>query len=102
MSRRHFLFPELGRTATDNAASTQPPRELLALYRSLGAIGARRSGAGDPDGQAGGGVLRVGAVAGGVDGDAAEPPGQVAGVEHLNGVPGYGMPRVQVDHERAA
>jgi cysteine desulfurase/selenocysteine lyase len=33
--RRHFSFPELGRVVTNNAASTQPPRELLALYRSL-------------------------------------------------------------------
>ena len=33
--RRHFSFPELGRIVTNNAASTQPPRELLALYRSL-------------------------------------------------------------------
>jgi len=33
--RRHFAFPALGRTVTNNAASTQPPDELLALYRSL-------------------------------------------------------------------
>ena len=33
--RRHFTFGEAGRIATNNAASTQPPRELLALYRSL-------------------------------------------------------------------
>jgi cysteine desulfurase/selenocysteine lyase len=33
--RGHFLFPEQGRIVTNNAASTQPPRELLALYRSL-------------------------------------------------------------------
>ena len=33
--RRHFTFGELGRIAANNAASTQPPRELLALYRSL-------------------------------------------------------------------
>ena len=33
--RRHFAFPGLGRTVTNNAASTQPPDELLALYRSL-------------------------------------------------------------------
>jgi cysteine desulfurase / selenocysteine lyase len=33
--RRHFMFGEAGRIATNNAASTQPPRELLALYRSL-------------------------------------------------------------------
>jgi len=35
--RRHFAFPGLGRIVTNNAASTQPPRELLALYASLGA-----------------------------------------------------------------
>jgi selenocysteine lyase/cysteine desulfurase len=33
--RRHFAFPELGRIVTNNAASTQPPRELVALYQSL-------------------------------------------------------------------
>lgn len=33
--REHFLFPGEGRTVTNNAASTQPPRELLELYRSL-------------------------------------------------------------------
>ena len=33
--RKHFTFPELGRIVTNNAASTQPPRELLALYQSL-------------------------------------------------------------------
>jgi cysteine desulfurase / selenocysteine lyase len=33
--RNHFTFPELGRIVTNNAASTQPPRELVALYRSL-------------------------------------------------------------------
>jgi cysteine desulfurase/selenocysteine lyase len=33
--RRHFVFPETGRIVLNNAASTQPPRELLALYRSL-------------------------------------------------------------------
>jgi cysteine desulfurase/selenocysteine lyase len=33
--RGHFVFPELGRVVTNNAASTQPPRELLGLYRSL-------------------------------------------------------------------
>jgi len=33
--RKHFTFPEHGRIATNNAASTQPPRELLALYQSL-------------------------------------------------------------------
>ena len=34
--RRHFSFPDRGRIALNNAASTQPPRELLALYQSLG------------------------------------------------------------------
>jgi cysteine desulfurase/selenocysteine lyase len=34
--RRHFTFPGSGRIVTNNAASTQPPRELLALYQSLG------------------------------------------------------------------
>lgn len=33
--RKHFLFPELGRVVTNNAASTQPPRALLQLYHSL-------------------------------------------------------------------
>ncbi len=33
--RKHFLFPQQGRIVTNNAASTQPPRELLELYRSL-------------------------------------------------------------------
>jgi cysteine desulfurase/selenocysteine lyase len=33
--RRHFLFPRAGRIPTNNAASTQPPRELLELYREL-------------------------------------------------------------------
>ena len=33
--RRHFTFPQLGRIVTNNAASTQPPRELVALYASL-------------------------------------------------------------------
>src|SRR5436190_1829992 len=33
--RRHFLFPQTGRIVTNNAASTQPPRELVELYRSL-------------------------------------------------------------------
>jgi len=34
--RGHFVFPQLGRVVTNNAASTQPPAELLALYASLG------------------------------------------------------------------
>jgi cysteine desulfurase/selenocysteine lyase len=34
--RRHFAFPKAGRVVTNNAASTQPPRELLDLYRRLG------------------------------------------------------------------
>ncbi len=33
--RRHFAFPRLGRIVTNNAASTQPPAELVALYQSL-------------------------------------------------------------------
>jgi cysteine desulfurase/selenocysteine lyase len=33
--RRHFAFPRLGRIVTNNAASTQPPGELVALYQSL-------------------------------------------------------------------
>jgi hypothetical protein len=33
--RAHFAFPRLGRIVTNNAASTQPPNELLALYQSL-------------------------------------------------------------------
>ena len=35
--RDHFTFPELGRIVTNNAASTQPPRELVELYASLSA-----------------------------------------------------------------
>jgi len=35
--RSHFDFPDLGRIVTNNAATTQPPDELLALYRSLAA-----------------------------------------------------------------
>src|SRR6201984_3295592 len=33
--RRHFASPRYGRIVTNTAASTQPPRELLALYQSL-------------------------------------------------------------------
>lgn len=33
--RRHFAFPATGRVVTNNAASTQPPRELLELLRTL-------------------------------------------------------------------
>jgi len=33
--RRHFSFPRLGRIVTNNASSTQPPCELIALYESL-------------------------------------------------------------------
>ncbi|GAA3626842.1 aminotransferase class V-fold PLP-dependent enzyme [Microlunatus ginsengisoli] len=33
--RRHFDFPAAGRVVTNNAASTQPPRELIGLYREL-------------------------------------------------------------------
>ena len=33
--RSHFVFPKTGRIVTNNAASTQPPRELLELYQAL-------------------------------------------------------------------
>jgi cysteine desulfurase/selenocysteine lyase len=33
--RGHFSFPGAGRVVTNNAASTQPPRELAELYASL-------------------------------------------------------------------
>jgi cysteine desulfurase/selenocysteine lyase len=33
--RRHFAFPATGRIVTNNAASTQPPRALVDLYREL-------------------------------------------------------------------
>jgi cysteine desulfurase/selenocysteine lyase len=33
--RKHFVFPAHGRVVTNNAASTQPPRALLALYQAL-------------------------------------------------------------------
>lgn len=33
--RRHFVFPGTGRVVTNNAASTQPPRELLTLMQAL-------------------------------------------------------------------
>ncbi len=33
--REHFLFPQAGRIVTNNAASTQPPRELLELVAAL-------------------------------------------------------------------
>ena len=33
--RGHFVFPRTGRIVSNNAASTQPPRELLELHRSL-------------------------------------------------------------------
>ena len=36
--RRHFAFPRLGRIPLNNAASTQPPSELLALYQSLACL----------------------------------------------------------------
>ena len=32
--RSHFFFPERGRIVTNNAASTQPPRELVQLYQT--------------------------------------------------------------------
>src|SRR3954451_22688969 len=33
--RQHFDFPATGRVVTNTAASTQPPRDLLELHRSL-------------------------------------------------------------------
>src|SRR5262245_23773415 len=33
--RRHFVFPDAGRVVTNNAASTQPARELTALFDAL-------------------------------------------------------------------
>ena len=33
--RSHFVFPAHGRVVTNNAASTQPPRALLALFQAL-------------------------------------------------------------------
>ena len=33
--RAHFVFPQTGRVVTNNAASPQPPRELLALHAAL-------------------------------------------------------------------
>lgn len=33
--RKHFSFPAAGRIVTNNAASTQPPKELLDLFHSL-------------------------------------------------------------------
>src|SRR5215510_14088636 len=33
--RSHFDFPRAGRVATNNAASTQPPRELVELFGRL-------------------------------------------------------------------
>ena len=33
--RKHFVFPANGRVVTNNAASTQPPRELLDLFHAL-------------------------------------------------------------------
>src|SRR5262245_45597929 len=33
--RKHFLFPRSRQVVTNNAASTQPPRELIDLYRAL-------------------------------------------------------------------
>src|SRR5262249_37349790 len=35
--RAHFTFPQRRRLVANNAASTQPPRELLRLYESLAA-----------------------------------------------------------------
>jgi cysteine desulfurase/selenocysteine lyase len=36
--RRHFVFPARGRVVTNNAASTQPPRELLELLGELAPV----------------------------------------------------------------
>jgi cysteine desulfurase/selenocysteine lyase len=33
--RKHFVFPACGRVVTNNAASTQPPRELVDLFHEL-------------------------------------------------------------------
>ena len=33
--RKHFAFAQSGRIVTNNAASTQPPQELVALYEAL-------------------------------------------------------------------
>jgi cysteine desulfurase/selenocysteine lyase len=33
--RAHFDFPSTGRVVTNNAAGTQPPRELVELYHEL-------------------------------------------------------------------
>lgn len=33
--RKHFTFPAAGRIVTNNAASTQPPRELVELFHAL-------------------------------------------------------------------
>jgi cysteine desulfurase/selenocysteine lyase len=33
--RKHFVFPARGRVVTNNAASTQPPRELVDLFNEL-------------------------------------------------------------------
>ena len=33
--RKHFVFARAGRIATNNAASTRPPRELLDLHHAL-------------------------------------------------------------------
>jgi cysteine desulfurase/selenocysteine lyase len=43
--RSHFDFVATGRVVTNNAASTQPPHELVALYRSLAPWYDRRSAA---------------------------------------------------------
>ena len=39
--RAHFDFPDIGRVVTNNAASTQPPRELLDLLPRAGARATR-------------------------------------------------------------
>lgn len=43
--RKHFVFPGAGWIATNNAASTQPPHELLELHGAL----ARAQRVGDLD-----------------------------------------------------
>ena len=45
--RTHFDFPATGRVVTNNAATTQTPRELIDLYRSL-LPGTKVSTAGSP------------------------------------------------------
>jgi hypothetical protein len=44
--RGQLDFPGTGRVVTDNAAGTQPPRELVELFREL--TRSRRRTSGDP------------------------------------------------------